>query len=125
MLNDALQYTVSTPIHILQQATKQYGTITDYSTTDNNVGSDIICYYLELSGAYCYLYDNQTTNAIFHHMCEFELDNLQLHNESQDTKKIVFDLQPGQKHFILVKEIDSNKTNKMAMRTDYSITINQ
>lgn len=44
-ITDANLYTSSTPPHILQQHTKQYGTVSDYSATDP-MGADIFQYYL-------------------------------------------------------------------------------
>lgn len=114
-----------------------------YIIADCNILSCVVLYYIvlchhiltnllhtyllllhskELSGGYCYLYENDGSNCIFHKSIEFELDNLGIYGESPDTSKLSFDLNPGQKQFILLKEIDSTATNKMSMKTEFTIT---
>lgn len=84
-------YTIDTPREILMEQTAKEGTCIDHGTQDPN-GLLIWQYQFEISGGYCFLWENASKDILFHKQLELELKNLAIVGKEEGTNKYVVDL---------------------------------
>jgi len=114
-------YTADTPQEVLEAQTEKEGLCTDHGTQDP-AGLVIHQYQWEMTGGYCFLWVNSSKDIHFHKELELELKNLQIAGApTVDTKKHVVDLKPGERAFMMLKEIEPKQAYGVSMRAGFSL----
>lgn len=113
-------YTSATPIDILKIQTEKEGSCTDHGSQDP-AGLLIHQYQWEFSGGYCFLWVNSSKDILFHKELELDLKNLEIADKEPGTKKFTVDCKPGQREFMMLKEIEQKQAYGVSMRAGFSL----
>lgn len=113
-------YTLDTPEEVLREQTEKEGVCTDHGSQDE-AGLLIFQFQWEFSGGYCFLWSNESKDVLFHKELELELKNLAIKDEPEGTNKYVVDLKPGEKKFMILKEVEPKQAYGVSMRAGFSL----
>jgi len=114
-------YTADTPRDVLEAQTEKEGLCTDHGSQDP-AGLLIHQFQWEMSGGYCFLWVNSSKDIHFHKELELDLKNLQIAGAAEpDQKKYVVDLKPGERAFMMLKEVEAKQAYGVSMRAGFSL----